>query len=756
MIKLSKRGLILFLLLLLLPVAVSAQEVTLSAYSAQADDTTSQTTKIRKKVGLVLSGGGAKGVAHLGVIKAIEEAGIPIDYIAGTSMGAIVGGLYAIGYSVEDLEKYVANQNWTEIFLDDIPRENKLIPERERNDVFIFSLPIGQGGKILIPTGFLNDNNVLNMLNELTTGYHDSLSFDSLPIPFACVAYDLASGRDVALRSGSLPIAIRSSMSIPGVFKPVEIGQMMLIDGGISNNFPVDVVRAMGADVVIGVDLAEGAKPTDEISSVTDVVDQLTTFTGRDKYIKNRFDCELYIHPVIKPYGASSFSADAVKTLLERGREAGAAARDKLAEFRDRYNLAGVKRDSTGVVRYHYAYNEAVMVGKIEIKGVSEAAGRQLLRNLNIKDNSAIRPALLRQAVDQIRGTGLYTGVSYSLSSEYPYTLTIYAKEKSSRQLYLGVRFDTEEMTPSILLNTNMVYNKQYSAALNIRGRLSKNPYIRFSTSLGKMFLGRVELSYMYKFNDFDLNESGERLYNVQFGQNQVRLLFSSFKIRNLKNSFGVEYEHYFRHSYNLDTLIRNIAGLSFPRFLNYYVTSSYESLDDKYFPTKGLLFEAKFMLTTDNFVNYKDNSAPGALSFKYMQAVGVNRRVTLIPSLSGRSVYGDAPSVYKNFLGGSYGGRYLEHQIGFSGIANIENAPDKLAVAGLELRGRVYGKNYISLDGNYGLAAGKLKNIFKEKHYYGLALSWQMNTIAGPMELSLRRSNLGKTFIYFGIGKIF
>ncbi|MFR4038364.1 MAG: patatin-like phospholipase family protein [Butyricimonas faecalis] len=207
----------------------------------------------RKKVGLVLSGGGAKGVAHIGVLKVLEEAGIPIDYIAGTSMGSLVGALYAIGYDAHAMDSLVRRQDWMFLLSDKVYRYNLPFSEKEETEKYLVSVPIKNNREIKIPSGFISGQNVYNLFSDLTIGYHDSLDFKKLPIPFACVASNLVDGKEVIQDYGVLPLAMRASMAIPGAFAPVRQDSMVLVDGGISNNFPVDIAKAMGADIIIGV-----------------------------------------------------------------------------------------------------------------------------------------------------------------------------------------------------------------------------------------------------------------------------------------------------------------------------------------------------------------------------------------------------------------------------------------------------------------------------------------------------------------------
>ena len=187
----------------------------------------------RKKVGVVLSGGGAKGMAHIGALKVIEEAGIPIDYVVGTSMGSIIGGLYSIGYTPEQMDSMVRRQDWSFLLSDKIPRSEQNMAEREASEKYVFSLPFGKNAKTQAVGGLIKGQNLANLFSELTVGYHDSIDFNKLPIPFACVSENIVNGNEVNFHKGVLATAMRASMAIPGVFTPVRLDSMVLVDGGI-------------------------------------------------------------------------------------------------------------------------------------------------------------------------------------------------------------------------------------------------------------------------------------------------------------------------------------------------------------------------------------------------------------------------------------------------------------------------------------------------------------------------------------------
>ena len=256
----------------------------------------------RKKVGVVLSGGGAKGVAHIGVLKVLEEAGIPIDYISGTSMGAIVGGLYAVGYNAKALDSLVRMQNWPFLLSDKVYRFNQPFTEKESNEKYLISLSFSQEKGLSVPAGFVSGQNIYNLFSELTIGFHDSIPFRDLPIPFACVSANMIDGKEVVMDKGILPLAMRASMAIPGVFAPVTIDSMVLVDGGISNNFPVDVAKNMGAEITIGVDLSTGLKDEKGLDNIMGIVDQLTAFMGMKSYENNKAMVDLYMNPDLKGF----------------------------------------------------------------------------------------------------------------------------------------------------------------------------------------------------------------------------------------------------------------------------------------------------------------------------------------------------------------------------------------------------------------------------------------------------------------------
>lgn len=708
----------------------------------------------RKKVGLVLSGGGAKGVAHVGVIKVLEEADIPIDYIAGTSMGAIVGGLYAIGYTTSELDSMFRHQNWINLLSDKVSRQDKPFTERESSDAYLISIPLTKDKRLKMPSGIVQGENVFNMLSELTIGFHDSISFDTLPIPFACVAYDMVEGKDVIFRSGDLPLAIRASMSIPGAFEPVKTQDMVLVDGGISNNFPVDVVRDMGAQIIIGVDLAQGLKDKDELNTVMGIVDQITTFLGRENYQRNREDVDLYLHPDVVPYTAASFNAAAIDTLLKRGETIARQHWDDIVALKEKIGI-GTDFQTSPIRIAHVLESDSLKIGAIEIQGISPLEQKSVRRNLEIRPNTTITKGSLTNAVGILRGSGVFSNVSYKLTGRPPYQLTLYAQEKSRNALNLGFRFDTEEMA-ALLINATFATPGLRGGAFQLTGRLSDNPYVELGYSFGRTFIGQLGLSYRFKYNDYNVYNDGSKQYNVTYGQHTIDLSLIGLRYLSFKATLGAQFEYYDynRFSYADE---RSRIDVKPGYYVNYYISGLYETLDNAYYPRKGWRVGAKYTLHTGNFSKHRDGAPFSSVYAGALFAHSVSSRVSFIPALYGRFLIGNnATYPYFNSMGGEVAGRYMAQQLPFVGINHLELFADNLVMAKLDLRVRLWKKHFVSAKANYATDSDRFVDLFAAKHYWGAGIGYSYDSFIGPIEILFSTGNVNRFGVYFTLGRYF
>ena len=313
------RRLLIFLLLCLSPLALLAAE------------------KPQPKIGLVLSGGAARGLAHVGVLKALEEQGIHIDAIAGTSMGAVIGGLYASGYKIDELEKLALSIDWQEALSDSPARED--VPFRRKQDDRDFlvrqKLSFRDDGSLGLPLGVIQGQNLALLLESLLAHSSDVRDFDKLPIPFRAVATDIVSGEKVVFRKGHLPQVIRASMSIPAVFAPVEINGQLLVDGGMVDNIPVDVAREMGVDLVIVVDIGTPLRGRKELNTVFDILNQsitLMTRSNSEVQLATLKPDDVLIKPSLASIGATDFGRS--EEIINAGYRATQILENRLASLR--------------------------------------------------------------------------------------------------------------------------------------------------------------------------------------------------------------------------------------------------------------------------------------------------------------------------------------------------------------------------------------------------------------------------------------
>jgi len=322
-----KKYLLVFLMLICCGLSVMAQQQ-------------NEGGKTRPKVGLVLGGGGAKGAAAIGILKELEREKIPVDYIAGTSIGAIIGGLYAQGYRADDLEKLFRSQNWLALLADrDTTLVGKVYKE-EDGVIYVFGFPVRKKADADKNTGFwmLHGDHVYNFLDSLVSRSPVQRGTVKQAIPFSCVAFDIRRQQEIVLDTGSLARNMRASMAIPGAFKPVQIDTLMLVDGGMGNNLPVDVVRKMGADIVIAVDLQQRKRddyrsPFGFLKGLGGILDWLAERPDIKKYNVNRTKADLYINPDLGSYGVTDFNAKAIKDILKIGEDTSILYRKQLGTF---------------------------------------------------------------------------------------------------------------------------------------------------------------------------------------------------------------------------------------------------------------------------------------------------------------------------------------------------------------------------------------------------------------------------------------
>lgn len=738
-----------------------------------------RTVRHRPTVALVLSGGGAKGAAHVGVIKYLESIGMPVDVVMGTSMGGLVGGIYALGYEAEQLDSIIRGIDWDMALSDKVPRDYLSYSAIKYKEKYVLSFPFlydkkdymrkiesdqqytrrvddihfGAGeadatnmvkDNLLgsLPSGMVYGQNVNNIFSSLSVGYQDVTDFYDLPIPFLCVATDLVSGTAKIWTEGKLNTALRSTMSIPGLFAPVRVDGMVLVDGGMRNNYPTDLAKKVGADIVIGVNLSEGYKSYNEINNLADIINTGIDMLGRTSFESNVDIPDVNIKPDLHEFNMLSFDDRSIDTIINRGYQAALAVAAKLDSIKA---VVGSDRtvfhnDPADDIRLR-----KVLVSGVEIAGVDDKESLYLMNRIKVGAGSRMGNEEIEDAVATIFGTNAFDYVNYELlGDEEPYRLRFNCKRGPICQLGLGGRFDTEEIV-SVLVNLGVGVHKIQGSSLDFTGKVGTNP----NASLTYSYISPKGMSFNVmagvRYTDRNTFSIGDNRFRINFLDVRQEIFLSNIKWSTffLKTGFRNDY-------YNVNSVMAEQAFGDYDvnQLSNDYVTFFFnarkDSFDNAYIPTKGksfgLSYDWVFGGGPQKFNNFH------AITLDAKQAVGGDR-FAFIPSLNVRYLIGDeVPVPFTNTIGGSMAGRYLDQQIPFIGINNAAAMQKILGVARADWRVKLLKNNYLTAIANYALSCDEI-SAFKNWNedvagYLGCGLQYTYNSIVGPLSLNVHWSS--------------
>lgn len=694
----------------------------------------------RPKIGLVLSGGGAKGVAHIGVLKVLEEAEIPIDYISGTSMGAIIGGLYSIGYTAAELDSMVREQDWMFLLTDQIQRPYRSFDSKFNKEHYLVNIPLGRDRKLSTPSGVVKGQSILNKFTSLTTGFHQSSSFDSLPIPFACVAGDLVAGKEVVIRTGDLPLAMRTSMSVPGVFEPVYRDGMALIDGGVFNNFPVDVCKKMGADITIGVDLSTEAFRNPDYKDLMEIANRITFLLGEEKYRKNKQEVTLYMNPGLKGYTSADFKPEAIDTMIAMGERIARLHWDQIMKLKKSIGeYTYIKNDRRNIQK------KDNIIDEIRFDGLETINEKSLYRLMKIKPKKNILFSEAEELSFILQGLGLFDSVSYSIleNEEGKQILVFTVHEKNKGNIGIGIHMNTEDIA-SVLLNAEGIVGERKKHNISATAKINKNAWLNLDYNLRIKDMNRLGLAYNISYTDFKVRDHSEDMGYLSYLNNHFEMYIRNDSYRDLRYKFGVQYDWFNNISswYTTDYTSHEMRN---DHFLSCRMDLEYDKMDNREIPTSGV----NVRFTPEVYVNGvfgNDCYMFTPFTFRVKAAYSANSRICILPEVFGRFVMGDKMSpLFNNFVGGECYDRYISGQQAFYGIHNTEIL-EKMALGyRVDIRFRLFDRHYISCIGNYMLHDDKVKDLFKGKDFWGAGLKYSYNSFLGPISATIDYSSRTK-----------
>ena len=741
-----------------------------------------QIRKHRPTVGLVLSGGGAKGAAHVGVIKYLEELGIPVDMVVGTSIGGLVGGLYSLGYEVEEIDTLVRNMDWKWALSDELSREYISYTDMKYKEKYMISIPffyerdyykmrltddirfedekeleilkIGadnkDGPELLknnllgsLPAAYIYGQNVNNLISSLTIGYQDSLSFADLPIPFVCVATDLVSGKAKIWHSGKINDAMRSTMSIPGMFAPVRKDGMVLVDGGLRDNYPTGLAREMGADIIIGVDLSQKQKSYNKVNNLADIMYQGVDMMMRDSYEENAKIPDVSIKPYLPEYNMMSFNAAAIDSILVRGWR---AAQEKDSLLRIVAEKTAGKYDVPDKGRAFDFHADSLLISEIDVKGVLPREKALLKQRLHINLSEKISRAELDHIIARIYGTGSYDFVTYELlGDKEPFKLVVTCRKGPIHQLGLGVRADTEEIV-SVLFNLGFNTHKLYGHALDLTAKISANPYVQFRWSWDVPKVPTINMTASVRWTDLNTLNLWEHKLGFNFLHARQELFFSNMTWRKFDFNAGFRNEVFRIRNVKSEDILGDYDFNSLNNdFVSLFATGRTDVLDDGDFPTRGVKAQLSYAWTFAGFPKDFNNFHTVYAGVKGVVPGG--DVFAFIPYANCRFLLSndDVPVAYFNAIGGSLAGRYVDQQLPFIGVTNLWAMKNILTMAGVDLRFRLVKNHYLTGIVNYARDSDDFQSYMKGLGYFGAGIEYAYDTIFGPLKANIHWSNMTK-----------
>jgi NTE family protein len=703
----------------------------------------------RPRIGLVLGGGGARGAAHVGVLKVLEELRVPVDYVVGTSMGSIVGGLYASGMSPEEIESQMRALDWDDLFQDYPPRQDRSFRRKRDDDTYAFKLKPGfSDGKVKLPLAYIHGQKFDLQLNRLTLPVAEIGNFDRLAIPYRAVAADLETGEEVVLGSGSLARSIRASMAVPGAFDPVEIEGRLLVDGGIANNVPVSVARDMGAEVLIVVDVGSGLYKREDIHSALDVTVQLTNFLftlNTRKQLASLAARDVLIRPPLGDIGGGSF--DRVGEAIPVGER---AARE-MAQALSRYSLSP-EDYARHVASRGRGQPGAQVIDFVRIDNRSRVSDAVIAEHISAKPGQALDEAKLQEDIGQIYGLEIFESVQYELVKEGGKTgLVVSAREKSWGPGYIQMGLSySDDLGGHSTFNIGALYTLTEINKLNgewrLGGQLGDEPSIFTDIyqpldPLGRYFVS-AKLGYLTRLVDV-FDDDGDRRARYKLAGYDVELGAG----RNL-GTWGEIRLGYVREGGTAEVDIGEPAP-DFDFDTGYvFLALTDDKLDNLYFPRSGHFGRVEWRASREGFGADTDFDQ---ILFTYNHAFSWGRN-TLIGGLRWSTTLDDDAPIQSLFQAGGF--------LRLSGLQQDQLSGQHFGLGRLIYMRRIGDVQFLP---SYVGGSLELGNVWQDTHdisfsdtIFAGSVFFGSDTPIGPFYVGYGRSDTGEGSLYIFLGPLF
>jgi NTE family protein len=709
------------------------------------------------KVGLVLSGGGAKGLAHIGTLKIIDSLGIRVDYVGGTSMGAIIGSLYSSGYTGKQIDSIFKKTDLNELIQDELPRSAKTFYEKEDAERYAITLPF-DNFKVSFPSSISKGQNVYNSLAQLLLHVDNVDDFSKLPIPFLCIATDIEKGEQIILENGYLPDAITASGAFPSLFEPIPMGDRLVIDGGVTNNYPIDEIKSKGVDIIIGVDVQDDLEGREKLQSAPGILTQINNFRTINAMKTKRKQTDVYIRPNIDGFSVIAF--DKGRELIDRGEAAGRAQLDALktiaAQQQQKRNIPPVKAKDSITINY------------IHLRG-SENFPRSYVRGkLRFKTPTTIPFKKFTEGIGNLAATGNFTGIRYKRlkNEDGSEDIILNLREKPSTTfLRLAAHYDDVYKTAGLInvtkkkvLFNNDVASFDFIIGDNIRYNFEYYLDKGYYWSIGvKSRFNTFERGVSYDLISDDTSNPNLNRIDIEVSDFTNQLYFQTVVREEFVFGIGGEHKRLKIDSETISDANDEETIFEKSDFVSAFGFLKLDTYDNKYFPKDGLFFSGDFhwyLYSSD----YNNNFEPFSLArAKIGYATPLFGDVSLNITSEGGFKLGDTGVSSLDYVLGGFGNNFINNYIAFLGYDFLSFAGDSFVKGTLTLDYNFLPKHHVNFTANYANAGNNIFDNgewFTKPDFNGYALGYGLETFFGPLQFKYSWTpDQKQDQLYFSIG---
>jgi NTE family protein len=688
----------------------------------------------RPKVGLVLSGGGAKGLAHIGVLKVIDSLNIKVDYIAGTSMGAIVGGLYASGYNANQLETIFSNIDVDALLQDYTPREAKSFYEKRNDEIYALILPFNKF-KLGLPSGLSKGLYNFNLISLLTKHVSNVRDFNQLPIPFLCIATDAETGEKVVLEKGILAQNMIASGALPTLYNPVEINGRLLIDGGVVDNYPIEELLAKGVDVVIGVDVQDGLKSREELKGVTSLLSQINNFSMIEKMAQKQKATNIYIKPDIKGFSVVDF---------ERGEAIIFKGKQKALEFVPvllPYVNSKSKQTNAVIVQ------DSIYIKEVSFNKLDNFTRAYILGKLKFKRNIKISNKQFQKGISNLNATQNFSAINYYFEkAQDGDNLILQLKENENNTfLKFGLHYD-ELYKSGILLNYTKKKFFVKNDVVSLDLILGDNIRYNFDYYIDNGFYW--SFGFNSKLTTFNRNVTSNitrdlaidpsvSAINVDFFDLSNQAYLQTIFAQKFSIGSGVEFKYLRLRS---ETLQNSNSVFESSNYLSLFGFVKYDSFDKKYFPKTGWNFnsELRYYIYSSDYINNFERFSIAKADFGFAQPIA--KHVTFKFQSEGGFSIGERSVSYFDFILGGYGFQQVNNIKPFLGYDFLSVVGESYLKLSLTADYEFIKKHHFNFIANFANIGNNIFDTvdtwFANPNYSGYSFGYGMETVIGPVEI--------------------